>query len=139
MSANGNDDSQELLEVPEISVSRGNVSADTPGSHMESDIDFALSSAENQSDKAKWRLPAIAVAFVLVAAAAVGVWQFKSPDAAASATASAVQPLVVPQQTDLQAPSTDTCNTAAPADPTTTATTVPPSPGTHIPGKNLKP
>ena len=139
ISVNGNDDFKELLEVPEISVSRGNVSADTPGSHMESDIDFALSSAENQSGKAKWRLPAIAVAFVLVAAAAVGVWQFKSAGLAASPTASDVQPLVVPQQTDIQPPTTETFNATAPADPTTTDMTVSSSPETVIHDKNMKP
>ena len=109
--ANPDNDFSELLEVPETPVVHSFVT-DQSAADNDQDVDFVLAG----SDRAQFnfRLPLIAVAVVLLAAAVIGVWKFTSADMPSASTSAAAQPLNVPTQTEVQTPPTDEQNLAEP-------------------------
>ncbi len=107
------EDDDDLLEVPETSAARPQPFADSSTVAKEETFDFVMSDSDHRPDRAKWRVPAIAVAAVLMVAAAFGIWKMTSAGSTAASTSMVSQPAAITQQTEVPAPA-DTQNSFEP-------------------------
>ncbi len=114
LSADLDEEDEDLLEVPKAPVPRSPITlASLPTQAAEKMSDFVMPDSDHEPSGSKWRLPAVAVAFVLIAAASFDIWKMSSGGSTAVSTSVSGQPALMPQQSEA-APPADTQKSVEP-------------------------